>query len=77
MPKEFGLSSKAVNNQNRESVLDIFTTIAEATSRCISLPQKMHMLNVACGTGAVARAIATRLFETSKIIGADLNSAIF
>jgi ubiquinone/menaquinone biosynthesis C-methylase UbiE len=76
MPKKFGLSSKAVNNQNRQSVLDIFATIAEATSCCISLPQKAHMLNVACGTGAVARAIATRLFEPSKIIGADLNSVM-
>ena len=42
----------------------------------ISLPRRAHVLDVACGTGAVARAVASRLTEPSKIVGADLNPAM-
>ena len=44
--------------------------------KAISLPRRAHVLDVACGTGAVARAVALRLVEPSKIVGADLNPAM-
>ncbi len=73
---KFHLSTKAAANYERQSVPAIFTPMAEATLSAISLPRRSHVLDVACGTGAVSRAVASRLVEPSKIIGADLNPAM-
>lgn len=78
MPEKntFHLSTTAAENYERQSVPAIFTPMAEATLSAISLPQQAHVLDVACGTGAVARAVAARLIEPSKIVGSDLNPAM-
>jgi len=73
---QFHLSTKAAENYECQSVPAIFTPMAEATLSAISLPRRVHVLDVACGTGAVARAVASRLTEPSKIVGADLNPAM-
>jgi ubiquinone/menaquinone biosynthesis C-methylase UbiE len=73
---QFHLSTSAAESYERQSVPAIFAPMAEATLRAISLPRRAHVLDVACGTGAVARAVASRLAEPSKIAGADLNPAM-
>lgn len=73
---QFHLSTKAAENYECQSVPAIFTPMAEATLSAISLPRRTQVLDVACGTGAIARAVASRLVQPSKIVGADLNPAM-
>lgn len=73
---KFHLSSGAAENYERQKVPAIFGPMAEITLDAISLPDRADVLDVACGTGAVARAVATRLHEPSNITGADLNPAM-
>jgi SAM-dependent methyltransferase len=72
----FHLSKIAAESYERQKVPAIFAPMAEATLEVISLPRRAHVLDVACGTGVVARAVASRLSEPSKIAGADLNPAM-
>jgi SAM-dependent methyltransferase len=78
MPEKntFHLSTNAAESYERQKVPAIFAPMAEATLKAISLPQRAHVLDVACGTGVVARSVASRLAEPSKIVGADLNPAM-
>jgi len=78
MPEKntFHLSTNAAESYERHKVPAIFAPMAAATLEAISLPRRAHVLDVACGTGAVARAVAARLIEPSKIVGADLNPAM-
>jgi len=71
---QFNLSSNAAESYERQKVPAIFAPMAEATLDAISLPLRATVLDVACGTGAVARAVASRMKAPSKIVGADLNS---
>jgi len=73
---QFHLSTNAAESYERQKVPSIFAPMADATMRAISLPKSTHVLDVACGTGVVARAVASRLAEPSKIVGADLNPAM-
>jgi len=73
---QFNLSSNAAESYERQKVPAIFAPMAEATLDAISLPLRATVLDVACGTGAVARAVASRMKAPSKIVGADLNSAM-
>ncbi len=73
---QFNLSSNAAESYERQKVPAIFAPMAEATLDTIPLPLRANVLDVACGTGAVARAIASRLEKPSKITGADLNPSM-
>jgi ubiquinone/menaquinone biosynthesis C-methylase UbiE len=73
---QFHLSSSAAQSYARQKVPAIFGPMAEATLDAISLPNSAQVLDVACGTGAVARAVGLRLSEPSQIVGADLNPAM-
>jgi len=72
----FHLSTNAAESYERHKVPAIFAPMAEATIEAISLPHTAYVLDVACGTGAVARAVASTLTEPSKIVGADINPAM-
>ncbi|MFT7595475.1 MAG: ubiquinone/menaquinone biosynthesis C-methylase UbiE [Paracoccaceae bacterium] len=72
----FNLSSSAADSYERQKVPAIFAPMAEATLDAISLPLRASILDVACGTGAVARAVGSRIDEPSRITGADLNPAM-
>lgn len=69
----FPLSTAAAENYESQKVPAIFGPMAEATLDAIALPDGATVLDVACGTGAVARAVARRLRSPSAIHGADLN----
>lgn len=73
---EFHLTDSAAENYERQKVPAIFAPMAEATLNAISLPGTASVLDVACGTGAVARALARRLTQPSRIAGIDLNPAM-
>ena len=72
----FDLSTSAAENYESQKVPAIFGPMAEATLDAIGLPAGADVLDVACGTGAVARAVAARLPQPSRIVGADLNPAM-
>jgi SAM-dependent methyltransferase len=72
----FNLSSSAADSYERQKVPAIFAPMAEATLDAISFPLRADVLDVACGTGAVARAVASRINVPSRITGADLNPAM-
>jgi ubiquinone/menaquinone biosynthesis C-methylase UbiE len=74
---QFHLSTSAAESYERQKVPAIFAPMADAMLSAISLPQRAHVLDVACGTGAVARAVAAQLVEPSKIVGADLTRFFF
>lgn len=73
---QFQLSTNAAESYERQKVPAIFAPMARATLGAITLPPSANMLDVACGTGAVVRAVASKLVEPSKITGVDLNSAM-
>ncbi len=73
---DFHLSESAAESYERQKVPAIFAPLAEATLNAVSLPGKAEILDVACGTGAMARAVARRLSEPSRIAGADVNAAM-
>ena len=73
---QFDLSTSAAESYQRQKVPALFAPLAEATLNSIKIPKQADVLDVACGTGAVARAVADRLAAPSWIVGADLNPAM-
>ncbi|TPW26199.1 methyltransferase domain-containing protein [Martelella alba] len=75
-PNAFDLSENAAQTYENQRVPAIFGPMAEATLNAIELPTCKTILDVACGTGAMARAVAARLTEPCRIVGCDLNHAM-
>ena len=42
----------------------------------IALPRGAHVIDLACGTGALTREIARYLDGTARLVGADLNASM-
>ena len=72
----FQLSLGAAEIYDSQRVPAIFGPLAEATLDRLELPQSATVLDVACGTGVMARAVARRLKGNSLISGVDLNPAM-
>ncbi len=72
----FHLSTSAAETYEKQRVPAIFGPMAEATLNAISLPPAKTVLDVACGTGVMARAVAKRLTTPARIVGCDLNPAM-
>jgi ubiquinone/menaquinone biosynthesis C-methylase UbiE len=72
----FHLSTVAAESYERQRVPAIFGPMAEATLDAVSLPQARTVLDVACGTGVMARAVGRRLTAPARIVGCDLNPAM-
>lgn len=72
----FHLSTVAAETYERQRVPAIFGPMAEATLDAISLPSARTVLDVACGTGVMARAVGARLTAPARIVGCDLNPAM-
>ena len=75
-PNQFQLSAAAAESYESHKVPAIFGPMADATLDAITLPASARVLDVACGTGAVARAVSSRLTQPSHLSGADLNPAM-
>ncbi len=75
-PNRFNLTTSAAQSYEDQKVPAIFGPLAEATLDAIALPDRADVLDIACGTGAVARAVGARLTGPSAITGADLSTAM-
>lgn len=77
MPREtFQLGSNAAAVYEDQKVPAIFGPLAEATLDVVSLNSHDVILDVACGTGIVARTARRRLGPSPRIVGVDLNEGM-
>ena len=72
----FHLSTQAAEVYETQKIPTVFGPLAEAVIEAIDLPENGHVLDVACGTGIVARTVAQHLKGKGRIVGADLNPAM-
>ena len=73
---KFHLTHSAAQKYDNHSVPAMFTPLARATLDNMFLPEGAHIIDVACGTGALTREIAKRLPGRGRIVGADLNETM-
>ncbi len=73
---KFRLTQAAARKYDDHSVPAMFGPLARATMAKVSLPEGAHVVDIACGTGALTREIATRLRGNGRIVGADLNDTM-
>lgn len=72
----FQLAGGAAEIYERQKVMAIFRPLAEATLDAIDLSEDDVALDVACGTGIVARVLAERISPEAAITGIDLNEGM-
>ncbi|MEY8099856.1 class I SAM-dependent methyltransferase [Falsihalocynthiibacter sp. S25ZX9] len=73
---KFRLTHAAAQKYDSHSVPAMFAPLARATLDKMSLPEGAHIIDIACGTGALTREIAKRLLGDGRIVGADLNETM-
>ncbi|SLN15001.1 Demethylmenaquinone methyltransferase [Falsiruegeria litorea R37] len=76
MIDSFRLTEAAARKYQRHSVPAMFGPLAEKTVDLLRLKPDMHVLDVACGTGALTRAILKALKGRCRILGTDLNQTM-
>ncbi|MEP2028977.1 MAG: methyltransferase domain-containing protein [Paracoccaceae bacterium] len=73
---KFRLTQAAAQKYDNHSVPAMFRPLARATLDKTPLPVGAHIIDIACGTGALTREIASRLQGHGRIVGADLNETM-
>ena len=77
MAKEtFQLRGDAASIYEEQKVPAMFAPLAGATLDAVKLSPNDCILDVACGTGIVARKIRERIGPEARIVGADLNEGM-
>lgn len=76
MTDSFRLTEAAARKYQRHSVPAMFGPLAEKTVELLRLKPDMHVLDVACGTGALTRAILKALIGRGRVLGTDLNQTM-
>ena len=76
MPDAFRLTEAAARKYQAHSVPAMFGPLAERTVELLPLTADAHVLDVACGTGALTRAIVGKLPGQGRVVGADLNQTM-
>ena len=77
MAKEtFQLSDVAVAAYEDQKVKAMFGPLARATLKTVSISKEDTILDLACGTGIVSRAIVQNVVLNQPIIGVDLNEGM-
>jgi ubiquinone/menaquinone biosynthesis C-methylase UbiE len=78
MPEQekFQLAGNAAQLYEAHKVAAIFRPLAEATLERVALGSDERLLDVACGTGILARLAAARLGPGAAVVGIDLNTAM-
>ncbi len=77
MPREkYQLQGNAAAIYEEQKVPAIFLPLAEATLNSVPLLGDDTVLDVACGTGIVARKARQRIGPSARIVGADLNEGM-
>ena len=54
----------------------VFRPLAEATLRHVNVHEGARVIDVACGTGIVARLLAEKVGKSGTVVGIDLNAAM-
>lgn len=72
----FQLSKLAAQSYEGQKVKAIFRPMAEATVEKMELTENDKILDVACGTGIIARVIGERIPSVSRLVGSDLNESM-
>lgn len=72
----FQLSEDAAILYEDQKVPAMFAPLAEVTLDMVSLQPDDQMLDVACGTGILARKARQRFGKNPRIVGADLNEGM-
>ncbi len=70
----FQLTQRAAELYERQKVSAIFRPLAEATIDALDGPPEGPVLDVACGTGIIARVLRRRFGGAPDITGLDLNA---
>lgn len=73
---KFRLTQAAAEKYDKHSVPAMFGPLARATLERVSVPESAQIIDVASGTGALTREIASRLKGDGRIVGADLNETM-
>ncbi|MEL6482591.1 MAG: methyltransferase domain-containing protein [Pseudomonadota bacterium] len=73
---DYQLSDRAAETYEAKKVPAIFAPLAEQTLDAVALPEGARVLDIACGTGVVSRAVGARLTRPSPITGLDLNAGM-
>ena len=77
MPKEtFQLADNAAEIYEEQKVPAVFRPLALATLEAVRINDDDKVLDVACGTGVVAREVAAQLGPSGSITGVDLNESM-
>ncbi len=75
MPREtFQLTGGAAAIYEQQKVKAIFRPLAEATLPLVNISKADSVLDVACGTGIVARTVQDRIAPLLPVTGTDLNA---
>jgi SAM-dependent methyltransferase len=72
----FQLAGNTAEIYEDQKVPAIFGPLAEAMLNVVPLSQNDRVLDVACGTGVVARKVRERIGPTARVVGADLNEGM-
>ena len=72
----FQLSGSAAAIYEEQKVPAIFSPLAEATLDAVPLFDDDSILDIACGTGIVARKARERVGPSARIVGVDLNEGM-
>ncbi len=73
---KFKLTKDAAIKYDSHSVPAMFAPLARATMEEIDLPPSAHIIDIACGTGALTREITSSLMGKGRIVGVDLNETM-
>jgi SAM-dependent methyltransferase len=74
--EQFQLSVQAAEQYEAAFVPAIFAEWAPLLAAIARVQQGQAVLDVACGTGVVARTVADRLSDTGRVTGLDLNEGM-
>lgn len=74
--ESFQLSGNASEIYENQKVPVMFGPLAEATLKIVPVAQDDAILDVACGTGILARKVRERIGSSARIAGVDLNESM-
>ncbi|WP_170791670.1 class I SAM-dependent methyltransferase [Ruegeria lacuscaerulensis] len=72
----FRLTKEAALKYDSHCVPAMFGPLAQATMEKVNLRNGAHIVDIACGTGALTREIAKTLSGKGRIVGVDLNETM-
>ena len=72
----FQLTASAAQNYEAQKVPAMFRPLAELTVSEVEVRNDDKVLDVACGTGIVARVVGEKMPKIERLVGSDLNEGM-